>query len=240
MSLSDPWVLALIAAAGVVGGVSAEWGGRASLARLYRRCDLPIPRTLRRAGKGRLGHRPGVGPIPIAAGLAGGVLLPMAVVLAGSWEGAGRGLALLLLLTVLIVDLRWTVIPPLPLHLLLWSGLGGALAGHWIGTALGPPSPAVALLGALLGGGALWLLNLTYRWLRDRDGLGGADPWLAAGLGAWVGIDWIFWALSGGAMLTLVLALFPATVDVDSPAQPGDLPLGPGLAFAGGGLLLFA
>lgn len=49
----------------------------------------------------------------------------------------------------------------------------------------GPPWSQ--LIGAVLGFGLLWGLSWLYRVLRKRDGLGGGDPILFAGAGAWVG-----------------------------------------------------
>jgi len=63
-------------------------------------------------------------------------------------------------------------------------------------------------IGALAGLVALWLLGWLYRRLRGRDGLGGGDPFLMAGAGAWVGwmglASVMLWA--GVAGLSLVLA----------------------------------
>lgn len=46
---------------------------------------------------------------------------------------------------------------------------------------------ADAVIGAAAGFAALWLLALTYRRLRGREGLGGGDPFLLAAIGTWVG-----------------------------------------------------
>lgn len=47
--------------------------------------------------------------------------------------------------------------------------------------------PWSQIIGAVMGFGLLWLLSWLYRTLRKRDGLGGGDPILFAGAGAWVG-----------------------------------------------------
>lgn len=47
--------------------------------------------------------------------------------------------------------------------------------------------PWSQIIGAALGFGLLWSLSWLYRTLRKRDGLGGGDPILFAGAGAWVG-----------------------------------------------------
>ena len=43
------------------------------------------------------------------------------------------------------------------------------------------------LIGAAVGFGGLWLVGWLYKAVRKRDGLGGGDPFLFAGAGAWVG-----------------------------------------------------
>lgn len=65
-----------------------------------------------------------------------------------------------------------------------------------------------SLIGAVVGFAALWLLAVAFRRIRGREGLGGGDPFMLAGAGAWVG--WIglpsvlLWAAIGG--LSLVAA----------------------------------
>jgi len=46
-----------------------------------------------------------------------------------------------------------------------------------------------SMSGAVIGFGGLWLLGRAYRRIRGRAGLGGGDPFLLAGGGAWTG--WI-------------------------------------------------
>ena len=47
--------------------------------------------------------------------------------------------------------------------------------------------PWAQVVGALAGFGLLWALSWLYRTVRKREGLGGGDPILFAGAGAWVG-----------------------------------------------------
>ncbi len=44
-----------------------------------------------------------------------------------------------------------------------------------------------AVLGAILGYGSLWALNIGYRLLKHRNGIGMGDAKLLAALGAWLG-----------------------------------------------------
>jgi len=58
-----------------------------------------------------------------------------------------------------------------------------------------------ALIGAGAGFAVLWLLARGYRAVRGREGLGGGDPFLLAGVGAWVG-----WTGLPGVLLWAALA----------------------------------
>jgi len=80
----------------------------------------------------------------------------------------------------------------------------GLLAAWW----LEPDSLMGRAIGAAAGFALLWGLGWLYRRLRGREGLGGGDPFLMAGAGAWVGwmglASVMLWA--GIAGLSLVIA----------------------------------
>ena len=80
----------------------------------------------------------------------------------------------------------------------------GLLAAWW----LEADSLPARAIGAAAGFGLLWGLGWLYRRMRGRDGLGGGDPFLMAGAGAWVGwmglASVMLWA--GAAGLSLVVA----------------------------------
>ncbi|MEH6697838.1 MAG: A24 family peptidase [Brevundimonas sp.] len=80
----------------------------------------------------------------------------------------------------------------------------GLFAAWW----LEPGSLMARAIGAAAGFGLLWGLGWLYRRLRGREGLGGGDPFLMAGAGAWVGwmglASVMLWA--GLAGLSLVIA----------------------------------
>jgi leader peptidase (prepilin peptidase) / N-methyltransferase len=80
----------------------------------------------------------------------------------------------------------------------------GLLAAWW----LEPDSLMARAIGAAAGFVLLWGLGWLYRRLRGREGLGGGDPFLMAGAGAWVGwmglASVMLWA--GVAGLSLVIA----------------------------------
>ncbi|MFW2341864.1 prepilin peptidase [Brevundimonas sp.] len=80
----------------------------------------------------------------------------------------------------------------------------GLLAAWW----LEGDSLLARGIGAAAGFGLLWGLGWLYRRMRGRDGLGGGDPFLMAGAGAWGGwmglASVMLWA--GAAGLSLVVA----------------------------------
>lgn len=126
-------------------------------------------------------------------GLAAAVAHPLPLALATALLGW-----LLLLIAALDVEHQWLpdalTLPLVPL------GLGAAALG------LDPPL-LDRLLGAVIGGGVLWLLGMLYRSLRGRDGLGGGDPKLLAGIGAWLGVLQLPFVLLGAGLLGLVALL---------------------------------
>lgn len=106
------------------------------------------------------------------------------------------------LLLVAVVDSEHFWLPDALTLPLLVTGLGAAA---WAARGL----PVDALIGAAVGFAGLWLIARAYRLIRGRDGLGGGDPFLLAGGGAWIG--WIglpsvlIWAAAAGLSVALAL-----------------------------------
>lgn len=95
-----------------------------------------------------------------------------------------------------LIDLRTMRLPnllTLPLALL---GLGNV----WMHDASSLPEHAAS---CVLGGGALYLVALSYRQFRGRDGLGMGDVKLFAAGGAWVGPSGLWSIMMIGAALGL-------------------------------------
>ena len=129
--------------------------------------------------------------IELAAAVVGAALL---------WRFSGpEGLALALagwwLLALLILDVEHQWLPD-------------ALTLPFIPFALLLPGIPVEqrLWGASLGFAGLWLVGFAYKRLRGRDGLGGGDPKLLAGLGALLGGWSLPFLITGAAALGLALA----------------------------------
>ena len=133
------------------------------------------------------------------------------------WAGCALGWTLLSLAWIDAATLRLPDALTLPLIL---AGLAEAL---W----LEPDALTGRAVGAALGYTLLWVLALTYRRIRGRDGLGLGDAKLLAAAGAWVGVAQLPYVLLGGALGGLAWALRRLRPD---PAAR--LPFGPFLAGA--------
>lgn len=160
----------------------------------------------------------GSGPAPRGRRL---LCFALAAALLGGWAGLAQpgwaGLAgavmawQLLLLAVVDAEHFW-----LPDSLTLPLAATGLLAA----ALTAPHLLAGRAVGAAVGFGGLWLLAFAYRRLRGRDGLGGGDPFLLAGVGAWLG--WValpsvlLWASLAGLCLALVLAVTRRTVSLST------------------------
>jgi leader peptidase (prepilin peptidase)/N-methyltransferase len=104
-----------------------------------------------------------------------------------------------LLLTLAVLDWRHQLLPDKLTLLLVPSGVGVA---YFI-----EPADAIDhIIGAIAGFIAFAAVAWTYRRIRGRDGLGGGDLKLLAGLGAWVG--WI------GLPTIILLSTFMALATV--------------------------
>lgn len=94
---------------------------------------------------------------------------------------------------------------------LIATGLiaGAVIARGW---------PVSQIVGAVAGFSILWLLAEGYRRVRGREGLGGGDPILFAGAGAWVG--WaglptvLLWACAAGFGIVLTLLITRRKVEM--------------------------
>jgi leader peptidase (prepilin peptidase)/N-methyltransferase len=98
----------------------------------------------------------------------------------------------LALLAVALIDLDFRIIPD-------EISIGGTLIGLFArGFTL--EGVGAGLVGALVGGGALWLVAFGYRKATGIDGLGGGDVKLAAMIGAFLGWPGVFLTIFGAAV----------------------------------------
>lgn len=141
------------------------------------------------------------------------ILIELAAGLIGVWAAfAGSGWVLIgasavlgwQLLLIAIVDAENFWLPDVLTWPLMATGLGVALVteGGW---------PVEQIIGLVTGFGLLWGMAWLYKRVRGRDGLGGGDPFLFAGAGAWIG--WmglpsvLLWACAVGFSLVLSLVI---------------------------------
>lgn len=141
------------------------------------------------------------------------VALGVACAAVGGWSALALPSAVPALLTALlgwqllllaVVDGENFWLPDILTWPLIISGAAAAVI-------LPERSVTDAGVGAAAGFALLWLLAFVYRNTRGRQGLGGGDPFMLAGAGAWVG--WVglpsvlLWAAVGGLSLVAARAV---------------------------------
>lgn len=132
----------------------------------------------------------------LAAAMVGAVALA-----AHGWPlGGATALFGWWLLMIIALDAEHHWLPDALTLPLIPLGLGFA----WLG--FGPPLAGRAI-GAAVGGIGLWLIAALYRFARGREGMGGGDPKLLAGIGAWLGWMQIPFVLLGTGVLGIAAAL---------------------------------
>ena len=146
------------------------------------------------------------------------------------WPAAAALLFTWTLLAASVIDLRHQLLPDDLTLPLLWAGLGVALFGLFADL-------SSAVIGAMVGYLALWLVYQGFRLLTGKEGMGFGDFKLLAALGAWTGwqslITIILLSSLVGAAVGLALILLRQR-DRQVP-----MPFGPFLAAAGWMTLLW-
>jgi len=109
-----------------------------------------------------------------------------------------RAIAFLtLLLAIAVTDARFYIIPD-------ELSLGGAVLGVALALLAGSPTLQEAAIGAVAGGGALWLIAILGTWAFKKEAMGGGDIKLMTMIGAFLG-----WR---GALLTVFLGALAGTL----------------------------
>ena len=93
-----------------------------------------------------------------------------------------KGILIVILVYLAYIDLRSFRLPDRVTLPLVAAGIGFNYFSDLRFT-----DPQAALIGACLGYAFLWALNLAYRILTGKNGVGMGDAKLLAGLGAWLG-----------------------------------------------------
>jgi leader peptidase (prepilin peptidase)/N-methyltransferase len=111
---------------------------------------------------------------------------------------AVRAIAFLtLLLAIAVTDARFYIIPD-------ELSLGGAVLGIAFALLAGRPTLQEAAIGAVAGGGVLWLIAILGTWAFKKEAMGGGDIKLMTMIGAFLG-----WK---GALLTVFLGALAGTL----------------------------
>lgn len=130
--------------------------------------------------------------IVLAIALLSGLVVATAPTARAAWEA----LALTAVLGYLAAyDLRALAIPIVPPLVATGAGLALASMGG---------SPLERLIAAAFGAGALVGLDLLYRAVRKRSGLGLGDALIASLIGAWTGLDGLAWSVALGGLAALI------------------------------------
>ena len=99
-----------------------------------------------------------------------------------------------LLVAIAALDFRHFWLPDRLTAALAVAGLAGGVAG------LDPPLTD-RLIGGVAGFAVLTVFAALYRWVRNRDGLGGGDPKLLGAIGVWLGWQALPLVIVGASMI---------------------------------------
>jgi len=161
----------------------------------------------------------------------GGLLAAYAIWRFGlSWKGAAACVLLWALTALTFIDFDTQLLPDSLTLPLLWAGLIANLFGLFV-----PLTDAV--IGAVAGYLALWVVYWLFRLIRGKEGMGHGDFKLLAAIGAWLGWQMlplvILMSSVVGAVIGITLMVFKGR-DHNVP-----LAFGPYLAIARGIALFF-
>jgi leader peptidase (prepilin peptidase)/N-methyltransferase len=138
---------------------------------------------------------------------------------------AVRAIAFLtLLLAIAVTDARFYIIPDR-------LSLGGAVLGVALAFLPGPPTLPESVIGAVIGGGALWIVAILGTMAFKKEAMGGGDIKMMTMIGAFLG-----WK---GALLTVFLGALAGTLVFVPLAWKSDRLVPFGLFLALGAALAF-
>jgi leader peptidase (prepilin peptidase)/N-methyltransferase len=170
-------------------------------------------------------------PIPVRYLLVeiGGALCALTAVWRFGWtvDGLSASFFLIILLDIAMIDWRHMIIP----HTLT---VGGILIGSVLSIFGNPPLPQ-ALLGGVVGAGAILAVSYGYKMVRGVIGMGGGDVVLMAMVGVFLGPWGVPAVLFGGALFGTVYAVTAGRKGLSGGAK---LPFGTFLAAAAAVVLL--
>lgn len=110
-----------------------------------------------------------------------------------NWQWPVQFLFLYLLLGIAVTDVRNYIIPDI-------FSVGGIVAGLGCSFLPGGLSPASSLIGALAGGGVLYLVALAGQWVFRKEAMGGGDVKMLAMIGVFTGWPGVLFTLFAGSL----------------------------------------
>jgi len=161
----------------------------------------------------------------------GGLLAAYAIWRFGlSWKGVAACVMLWTLIALTFIDFDTQLLPDSLTLPLVWAGLIANLFGLFVPL-------ADAVIGAIAGYLALWIVYWLFRLIRGKEGMGHGDFKLLGALGAWLG-----WQML--PLIVLLSSVVGAAIGITLMVFKGrdhNVPLafGPYLAIAGGIALFF-
>ncbi|HET9668177.1 MAG TPA: A24 family peptidase [Casimicrobiaceae bacterium] len=192
--------------------------------------NIPIVSYLALRGACSACRKPISARYPLVEAL-GGLLAACAIWRFGlSWHGVAACVLLWTLIALTFIDFDTQFLPDNLTLPLLWAGLLANLFDLFV-----PLRDAV--IGAIAGYLALWIVYWLFRLIRGKEGMGYGDFKLLAALGAWLG--WQMLPLI--VLLSSVVGAFIGISLIVFKGRDHDIPLafGPYLAIAGGIALFY-
>ncbi len=141
-----------------------------------------------------------------------------------TWAWPAHAYLVSSLIVIIFVDLEFRIIPDK-------ITLPGIVAGLVAAIFVSPPGIVNALIGFLVGGGALLALAYLGEWLFKKEAMGGGDIKMAAMLGVFVGWQKVLLIFMGGAVIGMIVSIVWMLVSKKVRAER-IIPFGPFLAMA--------
>jgi len=186
--------------------------------------NIPVVSWLLLRGRCRGCGAPISARYPVVELLAGAAAVAVVLTFGLGWTTLWILLLSWALLALTVIDLDHQLLPDVLVLPLLWLGLLVNLDGT-----LAPLTAAV--LGAVIGYGALWSVYWAFRLITGKEGMGHGDFKLMGAMGAWLGWQ----ALPGVILLASLTGVIAAVAMMVSGrlARGQPMPFGPFIAVAG-------
>ena len=159
--------------------------------------NIPVASWLALRGRCRACREPISWTYPALELATAAIWVGMAAVYGPTWHALQGAILFSLLLAIALIDANHYLIPDA-------LSLGGLGAGLALSLLPGHPTPALSMLGALLGFGVLFAVGVLGEWAFRKPAMGGGDMKMMAMVGAFLG--------PAGAMLTIFLGALAGTL----------------------------